>query len=45
MNVIPVFIGEGIPLIAPRYRTVPLNLIASKAFEDGVVMLHYAVGR
>ncbi len=45
INVIPVFIGEGIPLIAPRHRLVPLDLIASQAFEDGVVMLHYAVGR
>lgn len=45
MNVIPVFIGEGIPVIAPRHRTVLLNLIGSKAFEDGVAMLHYGVGR
>lgn len=45
MNVIPVFIGEGIPLIAPRHRLIPLTLIASKAFKDGVVMSHYAVGR
>lgn len=45
MNVIPVFIGEGIPLIAPRHRTVPLKRISSKPFEDGVVMLHYGVGR
>jgi dihydrofolate reductase len=44
MNVIPVFIGEGIPLLAPRHRNVPLNLVASKTFEDGVVMLHYGVG-
>jgi dihydrofolate reductase len=45
MNVIPVFIGEGIPLMARRHRTVPLNLTGSKAFEGGVVMLHYGVGR
>ncbi len=45
MNVIPVFIGEGIPLVAPRHRTVPLRLIASNAFADGVVMLHYGVAR
>jgi len=41
--VIPVFIGQGIPLIAPRHRTVPLKLLSSKAFPDGVVQLHYAV--
>ena len=45
MNVIPVFIGEGIPLIAPRHRTVPLKMIASKAFKDGVMMLHYGVSQ
>jgi dihydrofolate reductase len=37
------FIGEGIPLIAPRHRTVPLKLLACKKFTDGVVRLHYAV--
>ena len=43
INVIPVFIGQGIPLIAPRHRIVPLKLISSQAFEDGVVGLHYSV--
>ena len=37
------FIGEGIPLIAPRHRTVPLKLISCEQFKDGVVKLHYAV--
>lgn len=41
--VIPVFIGEGIPLIAPRHRTVPLKLVSTKKFSDGVVKLHYEV--
>lgn len=45
MNVIPVFIGEGIPLLPARHRLVQLNLIESKAFEDGVVKLHYQVSR
>jgi dihydrofolate reductase len=45
LNVIPTFIGEGIPLIAPRHRTVPLTLIASMPFPDSVVQLHYAVGQ
>jgi dihydrofolate reductase len=43
IHVIPKFIGEGIPLIAPSRRTVPLKLIASTKFPDGVVKLHYAV--
>jgi len=41
LAVIPTFIGEGIPLIAPARRTVPLTLVGSKAFSDGVVRLHY----
>jgi dihydrofolate reductase len=45
IHVIPTFIGEGIPLIAPGRRTVPLKLISSKKFTDGVVELHYAVPR
>ncbi len=43
IHVIPVFIGEGIPLIAPRHRTIQLNLTATRKFSDGVVRLHYAV--
>lgn len=43
IHVIPVFIGEGIPLIAAARRTVPLKLISTKRFSDGVVHLNYAV--
>lgn len=45
IHVIPTFIGEGIPLIAPRHRLVPLRLVSSRRYVDGVVRLHYAVGR
>lgn len=45
IHVIPTFIGEGIPLIAPRPRTVPLKLLSTKKYSDGVVRLHYAVGK
>lgn len=45
IHVVPVLIGEGIPLVAPRHRDIPLNLLESKAFEDGVVRLHYSVRR
>ena len=43
IHVIPTFIGEGIPLIAPRHRTVPLALRSCRRFSDGVVHLHYSV--
>jgi dihydrofolate reductase len=44
LHVIPVFIGEGIPLVAPRHRDIELRLIASQSYPDGVVRLRYAVG-
>jgi dihydrofolate reductase len=43
ISVVPVFIGEGIPLIAPRHRHVPLQLRATTSFADGVVQIHYEV--
>ena len=43
IHVIPVMIGEGIPLVAPRHRNIPLELIAARSFPDGVVHLHYNV--
>jgi dihydrofolate reductase len=45
IHVIPVFIGKGIPLIAPRHRDIELRLLASKKYPDGVVRLRYAVPR
>jgi dihydrofolate reductase len=43
IHVIPVFIGEGIPLIAPARRSVPLRLLSTRRFPDGVVHLNYRV--
>src|SRR5215468_9192138 len=45
ITVVPTFIGEGIPLIAPRHREVPLRLLSLQRFPDGVVQLHYDVQR
>ena len=44
IHVIPVMIGRGIPLVAPRHRDVALRLRSSKRFADGVVRLRYEVG-
>jgi dihydrofolate reductase len=43
IKVIPILIGEGIPLIKPQHRSIPLELLATKKFADGVVHLHYRV--
>jgi dihydrofolate reductase len=45
IHVIPTFIGQGIPLIAPRRRTVPLTLRSCRRYSDGVVRLRYAVDK
>jgi dihydrofolate reductase len=43
ISVVPVFIGDGIPLIARRHRHVPLDLHSVERSDDGVVQLHYRV--
>lgn len=43
ISVAPVFIGDGIPLIARRHRHVPLDLHSVERFEDGLVQMHYRV--
>lgn len=43
IHVMPVFIGKGIPLVAPRHRDIELQLLASKKYPDGVVRLRYRV--
>jgi dihydrofolate reductase len=45
ITVMPTFIGEGIPLLAPRHREVALQLLGVQQFPDGVVQLHYEVQR
>ena len=43
--VMPVLLGEGIPLIHPGHRPVSLRLVKSRQYENGVMLLHYAVRR
>jgi len=45
IHVIPVFIGTGIPLVAPRHRDIPLRLRSARRYPDGVVRLRYEVPR
>jgi len=45
ITVMPTFIGEGIPLLAPRHRAVTLRLLGVQQFPDGVVQLLYEVQR
>lgn len=43
VSIVPVFIGDGIPLIARRHRHAALKLLSSERFEDGVVQNRYQV--
>jgi dihydrofolate reductase len=43
VSVVPVFLGDGIPLIARRHRPVALDLLSVERFEDGLVQLGYRV--
>jgi dihydrofolate reductase len=43
VSVVPVFIGDGIPLIARRHRNVPLDLHSVERFDDGVAQLRYRI--
>lgn len=45
IHVIPVLIGEGIPLASPRPRTVPLIQESTRTYADGVIRLTYRTGR
>lgn len=43
VSVAPVFIGDGISLIARRHRHVPLELVSVDRFDDGLVQTRYRV--
>jgi dihydrofolate reductase len=43
ISVVPIFIGDGIPLIARKHRHIPLELVSHEAFDDGLVQIRYRV--
>lgn len=43
VTVVPVLIGDGIPLLARRHRQQELTLERVDSFDDGMVQLHYRV--
>ena len=45
IHVIPIMIGDGIPLSVRKYRDMPLKLKSVRKFVDGVVALRYTVER
>jgi dihydrofolate reductase len=45
VTVVPVVLGSGKPLFASRLQSGPLQLTATRAFENGMVELRYQVRR
>ncbi|MFD2200824.1 dihydrofolate reductase family protein [Shivajiella indica] len=43
ISIIPVLLGEGIPLFAKGIPYQDLKLLSSKSFDTGLVQLHYEV--
>jgi dihydrofolate reductase len=43
ISIVPVFIGDGVPLIARRHRQTEMELLSSQRFADGLVQNHYRI--
>lgn len=43
ITLIPVLLGQGIPLFGPRIGDVPLTLVGTRAYDWGFVQLHYRI--
>ena len=43
ISIVPIFIGDGIPLIARKHRHVPLESLSCERFPDGLVQTRYRV--
>lgn len=45
IHVIPILLGKGIPLVAPRRRDISLELLGTTKYKDGVMQVRYGVTR
>lgn len=45
ISVIPIVLGDGIRLFGAMEREIPLTLVASRAFDSGLVQLEYVTER
>jgi dihydrofolate reductase len=41
--VVPILLGEGVPLLPPPAKQVKLRLVGSKAFKTGIMSLEHAI--
>ena len=45
LSIVPILIGDGLPLLAPQHRAVPLRVLDVRSFPDGVIQLRYEIVR
>jgi dihydrofolate reductase len=43
ISIVPVFIGDGVPLIGRCHRQTEMALVSSQRFPDGLVQNHYRI--
>ena len=44
-SIVPILIGEGIPFFGRLNNDVPLHLLETKAYDNGMIALRYECGR
>lgn len=44
VTIVPILLGQGIPLFPPTPRDEPLSLLACKSYPNSMVQLHYREG-
>ncbi len=44
VTVVPILLGGGVPLVAPRGARTPLTLVGTRTYPTGMVTLSYSVG-
>ena len=45
VSVLPVLLGDGVPLLPPPYTPAKLNLMNSKVYRSGRISLEYEISR
>lgn len=45
VSIIPVLLGEGLPLLLPPAQRASLSLVSHHVYKSGIVLLSYSVGR
>jgi len=41
LSILPIVLGEGIPLFAPLLAPSQIKLVSSRSYASGLVQLHY----